>query len=737
MSKPLGQRRAAIRAAKTILLATVSLAALASLPAHAEETADEAGKAKSEAVELAPLKVEGEAPDGLDTALPPTYAGGQVARGARIGVLGNQDMMDVPFSITSYTEETIRNQQAQTIGDILANDPSVRVGQSYGNYGEQFIIRGFPLYGDDIAVNGLYGIAPRQVVGLEMYERVEVLNGANAFLNGAPPGSSGTGGAINLVPKRAGDDPLTRVTATYGMDSQFGGHVDSGMRFGPNKAFGVRINVAGQDGDTAIEDEERRNVLGSAALDYRGERARISLDLAYQKRNIDQGRPNVTIDTVVPSAPDADQNFAPEFAYAEMRDAFAMLNAEYDLTDHLMAYASVGLRDMKEDGQYVSVTVLDAAGEAAVSSARIPREDNVVSAQGGVRAKFVTGPVDHSVNFGGSKLVQENHNAYVFNGARSTNIYDPTPYSSPDTGVLFAAGNLDDLPLAQRTTLDSLFVVDTVDFADDKVHLTLGTRYQNIHVESFDLNTFAKTSDYEKSAVTPVLGVAVNVSDRITLYANRIEGLAQGPTAGFPASNIGETFAPYRSKQYEVGGKVDLGSLGFGVALFQTEQPAGFIDPGTNIFSVDGEQRNRGVELTAFGEPAEGVRLLGGATLLDAELTKTAGGANDGNTAIGVPDYQLNLGAEWDLPFLPGVTLTGRVLHTDSQYVNATNTLDIPSWTRLDVGARYTAVFDSRPVTFNLVVDNVTNKSYWASASSGYVTMGDPLTARVSVSTDF
>lgn len=35
------------------------------------------------------------------------YAGGQVARGARAGVLGTQDFMETPFSATSYTSELI------------------------------------------------------------------------------------------------------------------------------------------------------------------------------------------------------------------------------------------------------------------------------------------------------------------------------------------------------------------------------------------------------------------------------------------------------------------------------------------------------------------------------------------------------------------------------------------------------------------------------------------------------
>src|SRR5690606_10547688 len=35
--------------------------------------------------------------------LPEAYAGGQVARGGTLGVLGVQDVMDTPFSVTNYT----------------------------------------------------------------------------------------------------------------------------------------------------------------------------------------------------------------------------------------------------------------------------------------------------------------------------------------------------------------------------------------------------------------------------------------------------------------------------------------------------------------------------------------------------------------------------------------------------------------------------------------------------------
>ena len=42
-------------------------------------------------------------PDPMKADLPKPYAGGQVARGGRVGILGNQDVMATPFSTTSYT----------------------------------------------------------------------------------------------------------------------------------------------------------------------------------------------------------------------------------------------------------------------------------------------------------------------------------------------------------------------------------------------------------------------------------------------------------------------------------------------------------------------------------------------------------------------------------------------------------------------------------------------------------
>ena len=138
------------------------------------------------------------------------------------------------------------------------------------------------------------------------------------------------------------------------------------------------------------------------------------------------------------------------------------------------------------------------------------------------------------------------------------------------------------------------------------------------------------------------------------------------------------------------------------------------VDPTTNTLTSSGEQRNRGLELNVAGEPWRGVRLLGGYMLLDVKLTETERGLNNGKTAPGTSRHHLTMGAEWDTPFVQGLTLTSRVIYAGKQFVDAANTQSIKGWTTVDLGARY--AFEGpgmRPATLRANVRNVFNKNFW------------------------
>lgn len=103
---------------------------------------------------------------------------------------------------------------------------------------------------------------------------------------------------------------------------------------------------------------------------------------------------------------------------------------------------------------------------------------------------------------------------------------------------------------------------------------------------------------------------------------------------------------------------------------------------------------------------------------IDSELTNTVNGTFDGNRAPATPEYNVNLGAEWDVPGVNGLTLTGRGIYTSSQYLDQANSKSIDSSERFDVGARYAFKVDQKDITLRANVENVMNKYYWSSAGA-------------------
>lgn len=88
-------------------------------------------------------------------------------------------------------------------------------------------------------------------------------------------------------------------------------------------------------------------------------------------------------------------------------------------------------------------------------------------------------------------------------------------------------------------------------------------------------------------------------TQQLSLYANYIEGLQQGPIASPnnipPLVNAGQVFPPNVSKQKEIGAKIDVGKFAFTMAFYDIEQPSSYVNDANRLV-VDGLQRNRGLE---------------------------------------------------------------------------------------------------------------------------------------------
>ncbi len=668
------------------------------------------------------------------------YAGGQVTRSGRFGLLGNRDIFDTPFSISSYTSELIENQQARTVGDVVRNDASALSYDSGQGIREEIDIRGFSVrYNLYDGLSGLhfgYGSSTVQTL-----DRVEVFKGPNALLNGASGFSGYVGGAINLVPKRPTDTPLTRLTADYDYQSRLSAHADLSRRFGSEKQFGARLNAIYRNGEGATEGNKETFGEVALALEYRGDRLKLETILDYQNRELRRGDQFFFLSgnaTAVPSVPNLENAIQQPWEKTNIKFARGLLRAEYALGRDWTAHAAYGALAVEEYRLSTLGLNLNARGDFNPLFTFDRYKENNHAWNAGISGRFEIAGVTHqvSVETMRTKKLQRMPKNQLFSNLKSSNLYKPVFVARPAfDDSLGALGGW----VKRSEDLDSsIALADTLGFFDERVLLTAGVRRQSIESKGFNFNTGAVSSQYDKSAITPAFGLLVKPWDFMSLYGNYIEALERGPTAPRGTVNEGEIFPPSVTDQIELGVKFDLDGLGLTAGLFQIERPNGITNVTTNRFSLDGQQRNRGFELTAFGELRPDLRLLGGVTYLDSKLTRTQGGRFDGKDTVGVPELTAVLNLEYDTAAFPGLTLTARAEHVSSRFMRNDNTLKIPSYQLYGIGARYQRTLGDKAFTLRMNIDNLLDEDYWNTATGFNVLyLGAPRSINLSFMVDF
>lgn len=671
---------------------------------------------------------------GGEAALPEELPGGLVADGARLGLLGNTSLRDAPLNVVSYTRKRIENQQYRTVADVAKSDPSVRTLSSQGGMLDAYSIRGFRMNtgnSGELSLDGMFGIAPTYRVQTGYAERVEILKGPTALINGIAP-NGGVGGTINIVPKRAGDEDLTRLTTSFGDEAQLGAHLDFSRRFGANRQFGLRVNGKVQRGDTAIDNQHRDSELGAVAFDYSGDRLRATLDLISQSEDYDAPYRELRLSPGLqwPDAPGGSKQVTHSWEWSKAEDHAAMGRVEYDLTNNVTLYGGVGGGSSTIQRLFGYPVIVNDDGDTTdrVSNFTFKTERWAIDA--GVRGTFWTGEVQHKVaaelnHYEDKYFRGANYSAEVLN----SNIY--APVANP---AVFVEAPSE--AIRNRTSqMSGLVLSDTMSLMNDRLLLTLGARYQKIETDSFSRGTGDLQSSYSESAVSPMVGVVVKPWETVSLYANYMEGLSRGAIAPDTASNAGEALKPYVTKQYEIGAKFDNGAIGGSLSAFHISKPSAQMVG--SLFTDSGEQTNKGFELSAYGEVAPNLRFIAGAMLLDGEISNSTSGVQD-NRPVGTPNFTANVGVEWDAPFKEGLSFTADLTHTGAQYTDGANLQKLPSWTTVDLGIHYQTEISNVPVTFRGQILNVADASYWQSSNAyGMVAQGAPRTVNLSMTMNF
>lgn len=670
--------------------------------------------------------------------------GGQVARTADYGVLGNRDTMTTPFNATTFTDKTITDIQASNITDVIAMDASTN-NQTLSGASQAWAIRGFRAQQQDVSFNGLHGIAPRFYTGVEGIDRVEVLKGASALLYGMSPNGS-VGGNVNYVPKRAKQgENQNSIKFTYGDGKQFGQQIDLGARTADNK-WGVHFTGYHTNGSTSFKDEKINTNSAFLGVDRQGSHSRFYLDAGYVYNNIENPQYRVQFSGItnkeIPNTKSpnyigqhgmlsADHNakYGLPDTYRHVTEKFGVARYEYDFSKHLTGFAALGMRETKMDYVYNDFRY-QANGTSQYLLHNNTHINRALSAEVGLKGQFDTGTIKHEVTGVATRLAWKRYMTNDKEGAW-TNMSKLTSTTVSDYDSKYGW----DPALNDSNLLTGFALTDVISTKDDKWTFVLGGRYQHIKQ---NLNKTGKT--YKEHAFSPAFAVVHKLNDRTSVYANYMQGLTAGDIVDSNYANDGEVLAPYKTKQFEVGAKFNTGKYLTTVSAFQMEQAGTLVETrnGLDYLTSGGKVRNRGVEVSVAGEPREGTRVMGSLMFLRSKYQKALD-SYQGNDVMGTPRWQAVARIEQDVKSVKGLSVSLRANYQGPSYIDQWNTYKVGGRVTWDLGTRYEFKgLGGHPMTLRADVYNVFNKDYWnAMSNNPAIYVGKGRTAVVSLETKF
>ncbi|WP_396956124.1 TonB-dependent siderophore receptor [Nitrosomonas sp.] len=652
--------------------------------------------------------------------------GYRVSNISGIGLWGERSLRDTPYSISVVPSDLIENINAQNMGQIFKMNPLTQEPIIQNFTGTPHVtLRGFPTFNpvyDGIPMAGSNGSA----VSVIEIDRVEILSGTSGFLYGG----GRVGGAINYVTKSSTDVPLRRLTfGNYG-GTQFYGHADISGKFDERGRFGYRANLLYQGGDTAIGESVNQKVANIVLDGHLTDTLYVDVKYTYNDYSKEATQPEFYL--MERTNLDTSKRYTPKFAANDLESHKAYTSVRWDPSKHFTLRSAFFYQNTR---MRVNQIVLN----EQVDRTFIPEMYNSIWSKyenyGGyiyLDTRFSTLAVDHKLTVGYSSTVLDQVLAVggaSWIGTTSFPLSELKNIAEPNWEWIESSEAAD----TNFNRYNNVLIGDDVTF-NDQWSAMVGLNYAT--TINRGTGWYGDGRQYEKSALTPSVSVLYKPIEDVTTYISYMEALERGMIVGNTYTNRGEVFPPLVSKQYEAGLKYDINpNLLLSTALFRIEKANQFSNLArpTPTFIRDGLQVHNGVELVLTGKVTDNLTIMGGGTLMDINVEKSNDPALEGKKPTNAATRMGKIYAEYALPWVKGLSLTGGIYYTGERYANAANTDKLPSYTLYDIGARYSTRIRDKALTVRLNVINLTGKDYWQSATY----LGVPRTIAFSVSTMF
>ncbi len=538
-------------------------------------------------------------------------AQGFAPKSVQTGPYNGLDALSVPATVNVVTRAVMDAQGDTGLYDALRNVAGVTRQQLSGLAYDNLSIRGIPL--DNRASYYFDGVLPVDNniwMPLEDKERIEVLKGASALYYGfAAPA-----GIVNMVPKRAGADPVSNVTLLGDSLGSYGAHVDLARRFGTDNQFGVRLNAMDEHVDTSIDGDTGYRRFISAAFDWR---VTHSLTLQYDVEHIDTSiveqagivplPANKQGVIVLPRVPDPTKLLsAPGFPTRASADV-NLFRGNYAVSDNWNVNFDVGqsiTRRNRWNWVFQKYNVTTGAGtvQATQQNGQEYMDQTVRLETNGV---FKTGSIAHDITIGVSQdwLYQPNFTSFTFTARQ--NLFDPI-----DITALTPSGTPKPF-FAQHVRNGGAYLFDRVELTP-QLEFIPGLRRSEYTTSQ------AGTPNSDVSRTSPSASLSYRLLPNTSVYASYVEALESEGSAPATAENANQVLPAGVSRQEEIGIRTQFANNTLvSIALFNLRQPSADTN-AENVFVLNGNARYRGIETSLQGDVTRDLSITASAVYLDA-----------------------------------------------------------------------------------------------------------------------
>lgn len=637
-------------------------------------------------------------------------------------------LAELPATVNVITDDFLEDVQAYDVEDALNYIPGVINGGFVGGTNLSFVSRGFS--SNATFLNGLRQFRDlQQTPSIETIDRVEIVKGpAGAELGVADPG-----GSLFIVTKRPEREFAAEV---FGGVGTFGFRRIAGDVTGPITESGnLRYRLIASYSERAEwrdgrpDETPRWTVAPSLAWDYApGGSLLLEYQHTFSNEPLDRG-------IFYLEGAGFEDNFSPrEFSVHQRSDIQEIDADRYGLIWDQDIGSNFGLtiqaQRLEEDlegfqaqfgfigGLYLPdgltwngvdeegpLFLRDRIGDNSV--------DNIAAT---LRANFDTGRVQHNLRVG---YQYSDSNFNVDFGAdgpqgrrtvsNTINIFNPDNdqtlnFTGRDSAVLFL----------RTEEINSAFGQWTADI-DGRARIIAGLRYDDAELQQrFDSTAGQGTPSFNISdEISFRIAGSYDLSPNLTAFVGYSDSytLQGGTTAD------GEAIDPLHNISFEGGLKIKLFNerVLWTNTIYQiTQDNISAADPNdpTNMFEIPfGEVRIRGFESEFVGNVTSYLDVTAGLTIQDSTNVRTEDPSLEGNEFFGVPDLQISGFANYRFDEVGLEGFSGRlgIIHISERQGNAVNNFQLPSYVRVDLGARY---FLTDNASIDVFVENLFDENY-------------------------